>query len=88
MVNYHIKFQKSSKNDLRKIKQSNLIEKFEDIINRISINPYDSSDGFEQLFPPENKLYSRRLNIQHRVVYSIDEVTKTIYIYSAWEQYK
>lgn len=83
MVNYHIKFQKSSKNDLRKIKQSNLIGKFEDIINRISINPYDSSDGFEKLFSPENKLYFRRLNIQHRVVYSIDEETKTVYIYSA-----
>lgn len=88
MSNYSIKFQNSSKNDLKRIKQSNLKDKFSEIIQKMSENPYDPSDNFEKLFPPENKLYSRRLNIKHRIVYSIDEDEKTVHIYSAWEHYK
>jgi len=87
-MGYAIKFKKSSKNDLKKIKQSSLRDKFDDIIKKLIVNPYDPSDNFEKLFPPENKLYSRRLNIQHRIVYSINEETKTVHIYSAWNHYE
>lgn len=87
-MGYAIKFKKSSKNDLKKIKQSSLRDKFNGIIKKLIVNPYDPSDNLEKLFPPENKLYSRRLNIQHRIVYSIDEETKTVHIYSAWNHYE
>lgn len=88
MSQYRVKFHNSSKNDLRKIKQSSLRDKFDQIIQKLILNPYDPSDNFEKSFPPEDSLYSRRLNIQHRIVYSIDESTKTVHIYSAWNHYK
>lgn len=87
-MGYSIRFKNSSKNDLRKIKNSPLRKKFDEIVKKLAVNPYDVSDNFEKLFPPENKLYSRRLNIQHRIVYSVDEQRKIVHIYSAWNHYE
>lgn len=87
-MSYSIKFKNSSKNDLKKIKNSPFRKKFDEIIKGLSVNPYDPSDNFEKLFPPEDKLYSRRLNIQHRIVYSIGEEKKIVHIYSAWNHYE
>ncbi|MGH1586829.1 Txe/YoeB family addiction module toxin, partial [Lactiplantibacillus plantarum] len=62
-----------------------LRKKFDEIVQKLSDNP---SDSFERLVPPENNYYFRRLNIQHRVVYSIDEEHKIVYIYSAGNHYE
>lgn len=88
MSKYQVRFRKSSKSDLKKLKHSLLRKKFDEIVQKLSKNPYDPSDGFEKLIPPENSFYSRRLNIQHRVVYSVDEEQKIVYIYSAWNHYE
>lgn len=84
---YVVYFSKSSKGDLKKIKHSQLKDKFDQIIKKLSDNPYDPSDSFEKLMPPENEFYSRRLNIQYRIVYSVNDDLKTVHIYSAWNHY-
>lgn len=88
MPKYQVKFRKSSRGDLKKLKHSPLRKKFDEIVQKLSDNPSDPSDSFERLVPPENNYYSRRLNIQHRVVYSIDEEYKIVYIYSAGNHYE
>lgn len=85
MTKYQVKFRKSFRDDLKKLKHSPLRKKFDEIVQNLSDNP---SDSFERLVPPENNYYSRRLNIQHRVVYSIDEEHKIVYIYSAGNHYE
>ena len=44
--------------------------------------------SFEKLTPPAAGYYSRRINGQHRVVYTIDKVTKIVEIYSCWAHYE
>jgi len=77
----------SAKPDLGKLKRSHLQERFEHITATLKQNPYAPTDSFEKLQPPSARFYSRRLNGQHRVVYTVDESTKTVTIYSAWSHY-
>ncbi len=85
---YSVQIKNSAKPDLKKIKRSNLKNSFNDIVNQLKKDPYKPNQGFEKLFPPIGKKYSRRLNVQHRVVYSIDDDTKTVFIFSAWSHYE
>ncbi|PTK89537.1 Txe/YoeB family addiction module toxin [Staphylococcus gallinarum] len=73
----------SAKTDLKKIKQSNLKKQFEAILEVLKQDPYYPNQSFEKLQPKQAGLYSRRINQQHRVVYTVDDETKTVEIYSA-----
>ncbi|RPA60594.1 Txe/YoeB family addiction module toxin [Aerococcus agrisoli] len=88
MDNYTIKIKNSSTSDLIKIKERPLRESFQSIIETLIRNPYEPTQSFEKLFPPERGLYSRRINIKHRVVYTIDEDQKIVTIYSAESHYR
>lgn len=87
-MSYSIKVKSGAKRDLKKIKGSYLEKNFLDIINQLKEDPYQNNQSFEKLVPPIKGYYSRRINVQHRVVYKIDEEEKTVVIYSAWGHYK
>lgn len=85
---WQVKIRNSAKADLKKLKHSNLKDSFNDIVTQLKEDPYKNNQGFEKLVPPIAKKYSRRLNIQHRVVYSVDEKNKTVNIWSTWSHYE
>lgn len=85
---WQVKIRNSAKADLKKLKHSNLKDSFNDIVTQLKEDPYKNNQGFEKLVPPIAKKYSRRLNIQHRVVYSVDDKNKTVNIWSAWSHYE
>ena len=85
---YSVVIQNSAKSDLKKVKTSKPIGAFNRIINTLKEDPYRQSDGFEKLFPRQAGFYSRRINIQHRVVYKVDDEKKLVTIYSAWTHYE
>ncbi|MBD8087267.1 Txe/YoeB family addiction module toxin [Limosilactobacillus sp. c11Ua_112_M] len=85
---YKVRIKNSAKGDLRKLKHSNLKDNYKEIEEQLKKNPYKPNQGFEKLEPPLLKKYSRRINIQHRVVYTVDEQHKTVNIYSAWSHYE
>jgi len=87
MDNYTIVIKNSAKVDLKKIKQSKLKPRFLEIIHTLKINPFYPNQSFEKLHPYQLNMYSRRLNHQHRVVYTTDESNKIVYIISAWSHY-
>lgn len=88
MGHYKIMIKNSAKGDLKKVKRSHLQKRFEEIIEILKKDPRQQSLGFEKLQPPEDRHYSRRLNIQHRVVYTIDDENKVVKIFSAWSHYE
>jgi Txe/YoeB family toxin of toxin-antitoxin system len=83
-MSYEVRYKNSLKGDLKKLKAAGLAAKFLDIVATLEKNPYERRDGFEKLQPQSDNLYSRRINIRHRVVYEIRERDKTVDIYSAW----
>lgn len=85
-MSYKIVFTKQAQKDFEKIKASSLKSKARDLLCLIKEKP---------LQPPIEKLvgnlqgaYSRRLNIQHRLVYRIDEEQKIIVILKMWTHYE
>lgn len=88
MANYQVVIKNSAKNDLKKLKQSNLKSSFLDIVETLANDPYEQSQSFEKLQPKNEGRYSRRINHQHRVVYKVNEELKQVEIYSAWSHYE
>lgn len=76
MTKWQIKIKPSAKNDLKKLMQSNLRNRFKEIVETIEQNPYNPIQSFEKLEPSGKNYYSRRLNSQHRIIYKINKQNK------------
>jgi len=88
MSKFRVKIKRSAKKDVKKIKKSHLDDNFLDILKTLQSDPYEATHSFEKLKPAKDKMYSRRINKQHRVVYDVDEDNKVVNIYSAWSHYE
>lgn len=87
-MSYSIKSKKGARRDFKKVKGSYLEKSFLQIIHQLKENPFEHNQGFEKLVPPIQGFYSRRINVQHRVVYKVNEAKKEVIIYSAWRHYE
>lgn len=85
---YKIVYTKSAVKDIPKLKAAHLDTKAKALIEVIRINPFQSPPGYEKLVGDLQGLYSRRINIQHRLVYQVLEEEKTIKIVSLWTHYE
>jgi Txe/YoeB family toxin of toxin-antitoxin system len=85
-VSWKIVLTKQAVKDVKKIKASNLKAKAEKLIKVLQQNPY--TPPFEKLTGDLKGLYSRRINIQHRLVYEILEEQKMVKIISLWTHYE
>lgn len=74
--------------DIPKIKSIGLSEKVKRLIEVIKENPYQNPPPYEKLVGDLQGAYSRRINIQHRLVYQVYEKEKTIKIISIWSHYE
>ncbi len=88
MVEYRIKFTRQALKDLELVKASSLNNKAKNLINIIKQNPYQTPPPYEKLIGDLNGLYSRRINIQHRLVYEVIEKEKAIKIIRMWKHYE
>lgn len=87
MVEWEMKYTKKSKNDSLFLKSCHLDIKAKHILNLIKENPYGNPPPFEKLKADLCGKYSRRINIKHRIVYSVNEEDKTIIIYGMFSHY-
>lgn len=85
---YEIVYARSVVKQMDNLKNSNLLSKFISLINILKINPYQTPPAYEKLSGEYKCAYSRRINIKHRLVYSVDDVSKKVYILSAWTHYE
>ena len=89
--NYQVVIKKSALKDLKNLKRANLLSQFIKVKEQLEEDPYKPNQRFEKLVPYSEGRYSRRINIQHRVVYRIndkDPDKKVVEIYSAWSHYE
>ena len=85
---YKIKYHKKAVKEISKLKESKLDNKAKNLIELIKENPYQTPPPYEKLTGDLNGFYSRRINIQHRLIYKVDEDEKTIKILSLWSHYE
>lgn len=89
MVTYKILITKAALKDKEKIKGNKALKsKVKNLIELISKNPYESPPSFEKLKGDLDGLISRRINIQHRLVYEVYEEEKVVKIISMWTHYE
>ena len=88
MVVYKIVYTKDSIKDIEKLKGANLNKKVLALIKIIKNNPFQTPPPYEKLVGDLQGLYSRRINIKHRLVYQILENVQTVKIISMWTHYE
>lgn len=85
---YKIVYTKTALKDIPKLKAAHLDAKAKVLIDIIREDPWQTPPGFEKLAGDLQGLYSRRINIQHRLVYEVIEDVKTVKIVSLWTHYE
>ncbi|MDD4565866.1 MAG: Txe/YoeB family addiction module toxin [Eubacteriales bacterium] len=85
---YSIFFTKKAVNDIENLKGAKLDGKAKFLISIIRENPYQNPPSYEKLRGNLQNAYSRRININHRLVYEVAEADKTIKIISMWTHYE
>ena len=85
---YKIEYHKKAVKEISKLKENKLDIKAKKLIELIKENPYQTPPPYEKLTGDLNGLYSRRINIQHRLIYKVNEDEKVVRILSLWSHYE
>jgi Txe/YoeB family toxin of toxin-antitoxin system len=88
VVNWQLVFTKQAQKDAKKLAHSGLKPQAERLLEIIKENPFKNPPPYEKLVGDLAGAYSRRINIQHRLVYEVLEEIKTIKIIRMWTHYE
>ncbi len=83
---WELRFTAQAQKDARKIKRAGLKGKTEKILAILENNPFEPP--FEKLIGDLEGAYSRRINIQHRVVYQVLKKRKIVKVLRLWTHYE
>lgn len=82
-----IKFTKNADKDKKFLKNAGLEDKVKKLLNLIAENPFQNPPSYEKLVGDLEGYYSRRINLQHRLVYKVFKEINTVVVYSMWSHY-
>jgi toxin YoeB len=85
---WKIVFTEQAQKDAKKISSSGLRPKVESLLDILQTNPYQTPPSFEKLVGDLSGAYSRRINIQHRLVYQIINEQKVVKVLRMWTHYE
>ena len=88
MVTWGIVFTSHAKKDAKKLSASGLRPKAEELLAMLAKNPFQTPPPYEKLVGELHGAYSRRINIQHRLVYQVIESIKTVKVLRMWTHYE
>ena len=87
-MSWRIVFTRQAQKDAKKLSASGLRPKAEKLIQILRDDPYRNPPGYEKLVGDLAGAYSRRINIQHRLVYQVVEDEKLVKIIRMWTHYE
>ena len=87
-MKWKLYYTKQAQKDARKLSSSGLKAKAQQLLDILEINPWQSPPPFESLVGDLSGAYSRRINIQHRLVYQILERERSVKILRLWTRYE
>ena len=88
MVVWRVVFTKQAQKDAKKLSAAGLRPKAEQLLDILRENPYQSPPPFEKLLGDLSGAYSRRITLQHRLVYQVLEKEKVVKIIRMWTHYE
>jgi len=81
-------YTKQAQKDAQKLASSGLKNKAQELLAVIEVDPYQNPPPYEKLVGDLSGAYSRRINIQHRLVYQVLEHEKSIQVLRLWSHYE
>lgn len=87
VIMWTIKFTNNAEKDKKLIKSAGLEQKVKKLLNLIAENPFQNPPSYEKLVGDLDGYYSRRIILQHRLVYKVYKEINTIVIHSMWSHY-
>ena len=88
MVAWALVFTRQAQKDAKKLTASGLRPKAERLLDILKRNPFQNPPPFEKLVGDLAGAYSRRINVQHRLVYQVLPAGKTVKIIRMWTHYE
>ena len=85
---FEIVFSSQAEKDKKLLKQAGLDKRTKALLAVIAENPFKSPPRYEKLVGDLAGFYSRRINIQHRIVYQVYQQEQTVKIFSMWGHYE
>jgi len=87
-VNWKIVFTKQAQRDAKKIAASGLRTRTEILLETLAKNPFQTPPPYEKLIGDLLGAYSRRINIQHRLVYQVYRKQRIVKVIRMWTHYE
>ena len=88
MVSWELVYTKHAQKDARKLAASGLKRKTQELLKVLKENPYQNPPPYEKLVGDLSGAYSRRINIQHRLVYQVFEEEHAVKVLRLWTHYE
>ena len=87
-MSWAIVYTKQAQKDAKKIASSNLKSQAQRLLDIIAKNPFQNPPHYEKLVGDLAGAYSRRINIQHRLVYQVYDAAHTVKVLRMWTHYE
>jgi toxin YoeB len=88
LVSWEIVFSKHAQKDAQKLAAADLKDKAIALLEILKSNPFQNPPPYEKLIGDLSGAYSRRINIQHRLVYQVIDEVKTVKVLRMWTHYE
>lgn len=88
MVTWNLVYSKYAVKDAKKLSAAGLRDKAQVLLNILEVEPFRNPPPYEKLVGDLQGAYSRRINIQHRLVYEVFRKEKTVRILRMWTHYE
>jgi len=87
-VKYLVVFTKQAQKDAKKLASAGLKPKAQHLLDILAANPFKNPPPYEKLIGDLAVAYSRRINIQHRLVYQVLKAERVVKVLRLWTRYE
>jgi len=87
-LNWTLIFARQAAKDAKKLKKANLWKNADKLLDVLRENPFQNPPPYEKLVGDLEGVYSRRINIQHRLIYQTNKQEKIVRVLRMWTHYE
>jgi Txe/YoeB family toxin of toxin-antitoxin system len=87
-VAWQLHFSKAARKDAAKLQRSRLRTKADALLDILERDPFETPPPYEKLVGELEGFFSRRINIQHRLVYRVDQKARRVFVERMWTHYE
>lgn len=88
MVKWSVVYARHALKDAKKLSAVGLQKKAQELLGVLAIDPFQNPPAYEKLVGDLDGSYSRRINIQHRLVYEVLRQERTVRVLRMWSHYE